>query len=395
MREKRTLPASNLLFIDIETRDLSAANDASTEVYFICCKESGSDDIQVFIDTDEFIAYLHSNNFWLVYHNAKFDHRVLSLRGLDVPISRVLDTQVLSYLLDNTKDSYSLDALTGEKTDIVQLFINAGVLEDKISKADFWNRYWGEDAEALNLMLSYCKDDIKATEKLYKHIRKHLHPQCLDAYFNIQQPMLEVLNHIETVGAKIDVSLLDSLIKQKTEEVNQLMHTINTNAGLLPELQWKGDSYVPKEKIYKTGQYKNKRHSIPFYVDNEGIIKTAWEGHIVDDNALTVYNHCNLVSYNPAPATGHTWWILNLHCPDVFKKAKVNRKTSKPSLGGKFFKKVAKKIPDWFPIAQLTEVTKKLQMAESIAKFVQSDGRVYGTYNHTLTLTGRLSSSNP
>jgi len=277
------LPKTNLLYVDIECENLTVVSDINTEIYFICSWEGSSkkpQEIKTWFSVSDFIHYCNSNDFYLVFHNAKFDYRALKLRGLQTPIERVLDTQVLSYLLDNTQPSYSLGELTGEKEDVVGTFVEAGLLPERVKTSEFWSIYWGDNERALELMIGYCKGDVKATRKLYNYIIRNMDERVVEAYFTIQQPMLEVLIELESNGACIDTALLQKLIADKEAKVAELTAEIDKNVGLLPELQWKGERYVPKEKVYKSGCYKNKRHTIPFYVDNDGVIVTAWEGHI-------------------------------------------------------------------------------------------------------------------
>ena len=391
------LPKANLLYVDIECENLTVVSDTNTEIYFICSWHGDSkkaSEITTWFSVADFVHYCNLNDFYLVFHNAKFDYRALKLRGLLAPITRVIDTQVLSYLLDNTQASYSLGELTGLKEDVVDTFVKAGLLDEPVKTSEFWAKYWGDDERALELMIGYCKSDVKATRKLYNHIIRNMDKRVVEAYFTIQQPMLEVLIELESNGACIDTGLLRKLICDKEAKVAELTAEIDKNVGLLPELQWDGERYVPKEKLYKSGVYKNKRHTIPYYLDSDGVIVTAWEGHIPKEEGLVVGNHCPLVRFNSSAATGHTWWIINNHAPEVFKKAKVNKATGKPSMSKEFISKVAKKLPDWFPIGELTEIEKKLTMARSIESHLDN-GRVYSNYNHTLTLTGRLSSSEP
>ncbi len=207
-----TLPLTNYVVVDIETHGLAAKTDVNCAVYFICTLTvlpEAKPVLKTWWCVDNVVAYLNERvaaGFSLVYHNSKFDHAALTLRGLRVPISCVIDTQVLAYLEDNQRREYSLAALTGQKQDLLEELKKAGLIGTDMTKERFWNTDYSDDTETLAVMVEYCKQDVKATHSLYKALLKCLsdRPTVVSAYFGLDQPMLEALINLEQHGALID-----------------------------------------------------------------------------------------------------------------------------------------------------------------------------------------------
>jgi DNA polymerase I-like protein with 3'-5' exonuclease and polymerase domains len=395
-RDTQTLPSERYVIVDLETQGISILTDDSKQFYFGVTLTDDKQ-VQVWHSMLELISHLqelHSQGYWFIFHNSKFDYRLLTQRGLRVPVERVLDTQVLAYILDNTRPSYSLDALTGRKLDVIQEFHKAGLLESAIKPEQFWEIDWSENEPALSLLVEYCKQDCRATYWLYKTLVSKLYTSGVSAYFTVAQPMLDVLINLETNGSPLDYSMLQQLIGDKEAKVEELQSAIQTNTGLLPELQWNEDAavFVPKEKTYVRGVTRDKRCTIPAYVDADGVIVTSWDGHVIGGK-LELGAHCKLVPFNANAATGHTWWIIHQSNPKLLKTAKKT-KVGKPQINKDYIKKVGAKLPDWFPILELNTELKALTMANSLlSNYVPVTGRIYANYLHTRTLTGRLSTS--
>jgi DNA polymerase I-like protein with 3'-5' exonuclease and polymerase domains len=337
------------------------------------------------------VESLVSQGYVIIGHNLKYDWGVLKVRGLTHYITpgklTVADTMVMSYNRDSRPTGgLSLDALTGAKTDVVQAFVDAGLLETYITKERFWNIDWSNNKLALDLIANYCVDDLKATHKLYKRLsawyNQEDNSKFRKALVDIAFPMIEPLAQLEINGLPIHQGKLESLVNQLQTDLDAKQSELNY---LLPELQWDGSTYVPKIKEYKGGSHNNKKTNIAHYIDSDG--------RVVCSQPYLVYNHCPLTSYNSNAATGHTWWLLSQQCPDSLSIANVSKKTKKPKLGRQFLTKA--NIPESLPIAKVAKLVKFLSMAASIGKHVKEDARLHTSFNNCLTRTGRLSSSNP
>lgn len=405
----RTLPTTNYLVIDCETHGLRARFDPDVAVYFVGILtvdgegKPSYDTVFCIEDACDHINQKASEGYMIVVHNSKFDVSVLRLRGLTAPISSILDTQVLAYLLDNTRDSYSLDALTGQKEDLMQALVEEGLLKQKnyfltlpLKAADFWAIDWSDNLEMMDRLAVYCKQDIRATHKLYKTLQKQLPQECVEAYFLMEQPMLAVLMDLETTGALLDKPLLDTLLVDASAAVERLEAEISASVGLMPVLQYdkEDDSYVPVAKTYKKGYYNNKTHVPPYYTTPDGIMVRSWDGHIDNGESLLLYDHCALVSFNSAAATGHTYWVIARDCKEALEFAGKTKK-GKPQINKDFIKEVDGLLPASFPIGKLAKANKRLQMATTLNNNLDRDNRIRCDFAHTRTLTGRLATSNP
>jgi DNA polymerase I-like protein with 3'-5' exonuclease and polymerase domains len=400
------LPVTNYVVVDIECHGLAARVDPSVDVYFACTRYVGSAGKmnQVWWCIDDLISYLHllvAEGAYLVYHNAKFDHAVLQLRGLKVDISRVLCTQVLGYLDDNDRGDYSLASYSTGKEDLIQALVDEGFLAAPVDKQVFWNTNHSDDQPLLERLVVYCQADVGATSKLYYHLRLSLEnkPQVVENYFCIDQPMLAALINLEQHGALIDKSLLQELLLTTFGSIAELEQLIKTTVGGCPQLQFNGTTFVPVEKTYKSGLFKNSLHVPPFYTDNNGVFVRQWgdnkgNSHIDNGQPLVVGNHCPLLPFNANAATGHVWWVINRVCPDALDGIKET-KTGKPKLNKDFISDISELLPESFPIGKLAKAIKRMQMATSIANAIQDDGRIRCEFAHTRTLTGRLATSNP
>lgn len=396
------LPIDSYLVIDCETNGLAARLDPEVAVYFVGILtvdnmgKPSYDTVYCIEDACDYINQKANEGYMVVVHNAKFDVAVLRLRGLTAPITSILDTQVLAYLLDNTRDSYSLDALTGQKEDLMQALGEEGFLEEPMKAVDFWAVDWSDNLEMLERLAAYCKQDIRATHSLYKTIQKRLPAECVEAYFLMEQPMLDVLMDLESTGALLDKPLLDSLLVDAAKEVNALEAEISASVGLMPVLQYdkEDDSYVPAEKTYKKGFYNNKTHVPPYYTTPDGIMVRSWEGHIDDGSPLLLYDHCALVPFNSAAATGHTYWVIARDCKEALEFAGKTKK-GKPQINKDFIKEVDGLLPSSFPIGKLAKANKRLQMAVTLNNNLGEDNRIRANFAHTRTLTGRLQAEKP
>lgn len=401
------LPLTKVFVCDVEGLTVDIRWNAKLPLYCICVltvDSSNSKKIHKFYDVSKAIAYIQQlfDNGWLfIAHNAKFDYSALKVRGLKHTIVpgelSVACTMSMAHTEDSTRQSYSLQSLTGEKTDVIQSFVNDGLLEKRISEQEFWSTDWSGNIGAITRIADYCSQDLRATWGLYKRLARQYNsePKFISTLAYLEFPMLEVLSNLETSGSGIDTKLMLNTITSLEQRKREIEQQITTEAGLMPVLKWRDDTYVPYVHEYKGGQSKNKRNLLKYYIDNEGIALTQWEDHLPTETSGTiVYNHCPLVPYNGAAATGHTWWLLKRYCPDVLAKAE-STKAGKPQMNKEYLKDVADEIPEHLPLSTLAKVNKLLSMVEGISSNVAHDGRIHASFNSTATRTSRLACVKP
>lgn len=422
------LPLTKIAVVDTETFGLDARWNPDLPVYCTCVlevAEDGKQKVKRFYDVSKAIARLQellADGWLLVFHNAKHDLSVLNIRGLDHTIVpgelSVADTMVMEYTIDSTRESYSLQSLTGAKDDVIASFVEKGLLEKPIPSAEFWSIDWSDKSRrghtlALETIADYCVGDVKATLMLYKAQAKEYNeePRFINTLAYLEFPMLSVLSELEVSGSAVDMSSLASITQDLYADKDQLEKQIATEAGMLPTLKWneKKSRYTPYVKTYTNGAierykqasteewkgYRNKNNLLKHYIDNDGCALTMWEGHMPSEtDGCFVFDHCPLVKFNSSAATGHIWWLLNRYCPDVLEAAE-STKVGKPKLDKSFIADISEQIPENLPIAKITQVNKMLSMVEGISKHIQHNHRIHPSFQNTRTRTTRLSCTNP
>lgn len=290
--------------------------------------------------------------FFFVIHNAKFDLRVLAKHGIHLPPSQVLDTMLLSYVADPSREGgHSLSNL-GPKMDYREALIKAQLLDHKAPKG----------AEYLvprnPVMLQYCATDLEVTRDIFCDLaptmmEKDYAAWCLFA--GIEMQFLPIVMEMERTGLHLDIERAKGLVEQWTEQRYTLAQQAQSLAGFVPG----------KEKTYKKGYHKS--------------------------NGVTTYNHTPLLPFNPA-SNDHIAYALKRM---GWKPTKFTT-TGKPQTDLHVLNELRGKFELVDLLLEISHLDKLTSMVESyIEKAEDNDGWVRGEFNQALTRTGRLSSSNP
>lgn len=399
------LPLTKVLVVDVEGHTTDTRFNASLPLYCICAIEVTEDNRKIihrYRNVEEAIAFLNqklADGFAFVAHNAKFDYGVLKIRGLQHTIKQgvlsVACTQVMAYIKDSTRPSYSLEALTGMKTDLLQACIEAGCWNVADAPQNFWQIDWSDHPNVLQVIEDYCVQDLKATWALYKRLVAWFndHPKFIEPLLEIEFPMLEVLAHMERHGAYVDQQLLTQLTSDLTKALDEARAQITKAYPLLPKLAWDGSQYNPVEIVFKprgksTEPLATNKHKsyISLYMDNDGVV--------VASNPYVVGSHCKLYPYNAAAATGHTYWILQQEMPELLELAD-STKTGRPQLNKDYFSNIADQLPDHLPIAKVIKLEKYLTICKGLQKHIGADGRIHCNFNNVKTRTTRLATNQP
>lgn len=406
-----SLPTNKLLFFDVEGFTLQMRYDPSLPIYCICfleVDEYGKKTVyrsRSVGDSINFILRRLESGFILAAHNAKFDYATLKCRGLVHCIEpgqlSVACTQIMAYIQDTTQPSLSLDALTGQKDDIIEKFQEHGLWNDFLprpkNKSEFWSINWSAHHEALNIIEDYCVQDLKATYSLYKKLAKwyNEHPKFIAPLLEIEFPMLDILTQIETLGAYVNPERLAKLTEDLEHELQVAQAEINTRYPGLPKLSWSeaDQEFKPVVTEFKKGTesypgcgYNRHKSYIAEYLDSDGLA--------VASDPYILGNHCKLLPYNSAAATGHNFWLLLQEVPEILETADKTP-TGRPSLNKDFFNDVAEQLPDHLPIAKVIRMMKYLSICSGLREHMGEDNRIHCDVNHTRVRTTRLSTSNP
>ena len=134
-------------------------------------------------------------------HNLKFDLNVL--RGHDAPLAGIIgDTMIESYVIDATRASHSMNALSenelGRRCVSITEIIGKGKSQIRFSQAEL---------ETAGL---YAAEDADVTMQLEEHLRPQLNRLGLtELYEKTELPLLEVLAELEFNGIIVDPDELD------------------------------------------------------------------------------------------------------------------------------------------------------------------------------------------
>jgi DNA polymerase-1 len=144
-------PSGKIIW-DIETDALDA-----TVIHLLVAKFVGKEGYYIFREAENFRAFYEDNDDaeWIGHNSIAFDSVVLSrLWGITIPLGKQSDTLVMSRLWEPTLDGHSLQAW-GDR-----------FREAKLPFKEF--SFYSEE------MKVYCKQDVKITERVYKHLNRML-----------------------------------------------------------------------------------------------------------------------------------------------------------------------------------------------------------------------------
>ena len=289
-----------------------------------------------------------------IFHNSTFDLWVMSeYFGIQFP--RWHDTQVLSYL-NNPMGSHAL-ADWG--------------LYFHFPKGDFtdYDKGWCLEME------TYVHRDTELTWKVFEH----LFPKVVEdaalkwCYYNIDLPFTKRIVDLNHNGIVIDKDNWEVILSELKPELERLTGIIK---GLVP---------LAPTKLVKTKKGRPPETVCTFANMEQG--KFVFE----KVNEAGEYEYNKVEEYNPN-SDDQTAWALN-HLYN-WTPAKFSDKTGKPTVN----KDVLAELPYELAgtLIEYSRVEKLVSTyGESLLDKISEDGRLRASFNNTITLTGRLSSSNP
>jgi DNA polymerase-1 len=304
---------------------------------------------------------LSSTHHNFVYHNGKFDVKVLRTNGIGARIDE--DSLLLSYVLDERPGSHDLDYLTADNLgwpDYTPAVVREGkkrghwIGSEEELKAKYemtWDEY-------KVIMYEYNGRDASGTYALYQKLAAQAQDdgKILDPYYRLLIPASNALADVEAYGVAFDASGAGDILRNE----------------VLPELD-----YLNREAARISGREINlnsPKQLSEFYYDHLGLEHTldrrgkerstdaAVRAEIIDGRAMFGYE-------NPAKLHG-TSEQLGLFDDVGYSFTSVYDR----------FKKVDKIRSTYL---------------EALIRQASKDGRIHATFNLHGTETGRLSGSKP
>lgn len=338
-----------VVVLDLETDGLEG--DTVWVVGILNTKKNSQPDMLELSEAAQVIPTMVERGFFFVIHNAKFDLTVLAKHGVHIPPTQVLDTMLLSYVRNPALEGgHSLDNL-GPKMDYREALIKAQLLDPKAPKGAEYR------VPHNPVMLQYCATDLEVTRDVYldciRMIEADYAAWCLFA--GIEMQFLPIVMEMERTGLHLDIERARTVCDEWKQARHQLGAKAQQLAGFVPG----------KTKEYKRGYHKS--------------------------NGITTYNHTPLLLFNPASGD-HIAYVLKRmgwEPTELTDTGKVKTDIAVlNTLRGRF------ELVDL--LLEIGRLDKLTTMVESyIEKAEETGGWVRGNFNQALTITGRLSSSNP
>ena len=322
--------------VDLETRGLI---EKGVVPDIICYSWATLDQSGVSTDLSEFWDIVGDKK--VVFHNASFDNAVLAGHG--ILLDDYEDTMILSYCL-NPSESHAL-ARWGE------------VLNFKKMEKPWEGNYPEEYTPELN---EYCKRDAELTIKLFHYLLENSSEAVQALYTQVELPYSFIIQEMERTGMYFDKTAVLQFHEEVQSQLSDMEAELTGIIGLVP---------TRKLKVYKT-EHKELE-----------LVKQDESGY-----HYRLYESFNLNSrYHKAYALKkmHPEWI-----PEKVSKDGV------PTMDSSVLEDLNYPLAEKFrEIAKLSKINSSF--LTPVLKYQDENGFVHGNFNQTVTITGRLSSSNP
>ena len=189
---------------DIETDAL----DASI-IHLLVAKFYEQDGYYIFRDRDVFFAFYEENKDcdWIGHNSIHFDSYVLSkLWSIQIPLGRQIDTLVMSRLYDPTLEGgHSLQEWGNRLGEKKLEFKEFSVYSDE--------------------MKQYCKQDVKVTEKVYRHLNRMLFCFSEDS-IRLEHATQYIISEQIRNGFLLDKDVAMGIYTGASEEANRIEEAV-------------------------------------------------------------------------------------------------------------------------------------------------------------------------
>ena len=166
-----------------------------------------------------------------LFHNAMYD--VCWLRAAGVHINgHIVDTMVMSSLIDENRLSYTLNSISYE-------FLGEVKDEKALIEAA---QSWGIDPKSEMYKLpamyvgSYAEKDAELTLELYKVLDKEMKNQRLEKIFKIESDLFPCLIDMKFKGVRVDIEKARILKQQLTKQEQEILLKVKQETGIEPQI---------------------------------------------------------------------------------------------------------------------------------------------------------------
>lgn len=194
------------------------------EVFDLLSEPSAEDIPQM--DMDEALKILkpvlEDPSVMKVAHNMKYDWQLFAARGIQ--ISPCDDTMLISYVLDGSSHSHSMDNLSDRLLDHQPIKYEEVAGKGK-NQVTF-------DQVKISDALDYAAEDADITLRLYHHLKPRLAREKMSfVYEVIERPLIPVIAAMELKGIKVDPKILNDMSQDFGKKLVILEQEIYALAG--------------------------------------------------------------------------------------------------------------------------------------------------------------------
>jgi len=186
------------------------------------------------LDKDKVMEWIKSvcaNDNVKLFHNAMYD--VCWLRAAGVKINgHIVDTMVMSSLIDENRLSYTLNSISYEYL---------GEVKDEKALIEA-AQSWGIDPKSEMYKLpamyvgNYAEKDAQLTLELFKVLSREMQKQSLQNVFDLETQLFPCLTDMKFKGVRVDIEKARLLKQQLTNQEQEILLKVKRETGIEPQI---------------------------------------------------------------------------------------------------------------------------------------------------------------
>lgn len=245
------------------------------EAYYVALPESREETLEIL---EVFRPFFAAENIEKIGHNLKYDLQVLARYDIDVE-GPLFDTMIAHYLIQ-PESKHGMDFLSEYYLKYKPVSIETLIGKKGKTQGNM------RDVDPVTVS-DYACEDADITWQLKQIFHPEINKEHLkDLFYNMEMPLVKVLQKMEQEGIAIDIEGLKEFSRQLEQEAIAGEKLIREIAGIdfnvdspkqLGEVLFDHMKISAKAKKTKTGQYQTSEDALEQYRNDHPII-----GHILD-----------------------------------------------------------------------------------------------------------------
>lgn len=238
-----------------------------TRIWVVVCKDIDTNQYHIFREKEnlDILKEFLDNTTLVIGHNILgYDLQVLNtLLSIDIPLHKILDTLIVSKLVDYPRQGHSIE--------------DYGI-EFNLEKGKFF-----DFSKYSKLMEDYCIRDVDICHRIYNKYRRYIdHPDHRDS-ITLEHSFQLVVNQLHTNGFAFNVKKAEGLLEKITGELAVLDEQILS-------------AFPPREVLIREFTPKATRFGT---ISKTSVPRSLW-GNIADYTVGGVYRHTRYEPFNPS-----------------------------------------------------------------------------------------------